>query len=105
MGAEELTRPDGERIAFGVERSRRSRLEGLDEIGATVAKTHRIVAADDASGGAIIGVLQRFRAERAQTKRHPSRATGLNPQQLAAPRSTRARMAQAGSIARSGVPA
>src|SRR5687767_14539540 len=40
-----LTRPDGERIAFEVEPSRRSRLlEGLDEIGATVAKAHRIDA-------------------------------------------------------------
>ena len=43
--AQELTRPDGERIAFEVEPSRRSRLlEGLDEIGATVARTHRIDA-------------------------------------------------------------
>ncbi len=42
---QELTRPDGERIAFEVEPSRRSRLlEGLDEIGATVAKAHRIDA-------------------------------------------------------------
>jgi 3-isopropylmalate/(R)-2-methylmalate dehydratase small subunit len=42
---QELTRPDGERIAFEVEPSRRSRLlEGLDEIGATAAKAHRIDA-------------------------------------------------------------
>jgi 3-isopropylmalate/(R)-2-methylmalate dehydratase small subunit len=45
LEAQELTRPDGERIAFEVEPSRRSRLlEGLDEIGATVAKAHRIDA-------------------------------------------------------------
>jgi 3-isopropylmalate/(R)-2-methylmalate dehydratase small subunit len=43
LEAQALTRPDGERIAFEVEPSRRSRLlEGLDEIGATVAKAHRI---------------------------------------------------------------
>jgi 3-isopropylmalate/(R)-2-methylmalate dehydratase small subunit len=43
LEAQELMRPDGERIAFEVEPSRRSRLlEGLDEIGATVAKAHRI---------------------------------------------------------------
>ena len=45
LEAQELTRPDGQRIAFEVEPSRRSRLlEGLDEIGATVAKAHRIDA-------------------------------------------------------------
>jgi 3-isopropylmalate/(R)-2-methylmalate dehydratase small subunit len=45
LEAQELTRPDGERIAFEVEPSRRSRLlEGLDEIGATVARAHRIDA-------------------------------------------------------------
>jgi len=45
LEAQELTRPDGERIAFEVEPSRRSRLlAGLDEIGATVAKAHRIDA-------------------------------------------------------------
>ena len=45
LEAQELTRPDGERIAFEVEPSRRSRLlEGLDEIGATAAKAHRIDA-------------------------------------------------------------
>ena len=45
LEAQALTRPDGERIAFEVEPSRRSRLlEGLDEIGATVAKAHRIDA-------------------------------------------------------------
>jgi 3-isopropylmalate/(R)-2-methylmalate dehydratase small subunit len=45
LEAQALTRPDGERIAFAVEPSRRSRLlEGLDEIGATVAKAHRIDA-------------------------------------------------------------
>lgn len=45
LEARELTRPDGERIAFEVEPSRRSRLlAGLDEIGATVAKAHRIDA-------------------------------------------------------------
>jgi 3-isopropylmalate/(R)-2-methylmalate dehydratase small subunit len=45
LEAQVLTRPDGERIAFEVEPSRRSRLlEGLDEIGATVAKAHRIDA-------------------------------------------------------------
>ena len=45
LEAQTLTRPDGERIAFEVEPSRRSRLlEGLDEIGATVAKAHRIDA-------------------------------------------------------------
>ena len=43
LETQELTRPDGERIAFEVEPSRRSRLlEGLDEIGTTVAKAHRI---------------------------------------------------------------
>jgi 3-isopropylmalate/(R)-2-methylmalate dehydratase small subunit len=45
LEAQVLTRPDGERIAFEVEPSRRRRLlEGLDEIGATVAKAHRIDA-------------------------------------------------------------
>jgi 3-isopropylmalate/(R)-2-methylmalate dehydratase small subunit len=45
LEAQTLTRPDGERIAFEVEPSRRSRLlEGLDEIGATVARAHRIDA-------------------------------------------------------------
>jgi 3-isopropylmalate/(R)-2-methylmalate dehydratase small subunit len=45
LQTQELTRPDGERIAFEVEPSRRSRLlEGIDEIGATVAKAHRIDA-------------------------------------------------------------
>jgi 3-isopropylmalate/(R)-2-methylmalate dehydratase small subunit len=45
LEAQELTRPDGERIAFEVEPSRRSRLlAGLDEISATVAKAHRIDA-------------------------------------------------------------
>ncbi|HKH67669.1 MAG TPA: 3-isopropylmalate dehydratase small subunit [Reyranella sp.] len=45
LEAQALTRPDGERIAFEVEPSRRSRLlAGLDEIGATVAKAHRIDA-------------------------------------------------------------
>jgi 3-isopropylmalate/(R)-2-methylmalate dehydratase small subunit len=45
LETQELTRPDGERIAFEVEPSRRSRLlEGLDEIGATVAKAHMIDA-------------------------------------------------------------
>jgi 3-isopropylmalate/(R)-2-methylmalate dehydratase small subunit len=45
LEAQELTRPDGERIAFEVEPSRRSRLlEGLDEIAATVAKADRIDA-------------------------------------------------------------
>ena len=45
LEAQELTRPDGERLAFEVEPSRRSRLlEGLDEIGATVARAHRIDA-------------------------------------------------------------
>jgi 3-isopropylmalate/(R)-2-methylmalate dehydratase small subunit len=45
LEAQELTRPDGERIAFEVEPSRRGRLlEGLDEIGATVAKARRIDA-------------------------------------------------------------
>ena len=45
LETQELTRPDGERIAFEVEPSRRSRLlEGLDEIGATVAKADRIDA-------------------------------------------------------------
>ena len=45
LETQELTRPDGERIAFEVEPSRRIRLlEGLDEIGATVAKAHRIDA-------------------------------------------------------------
>jgi 3-isopropylmalate/(R)-2-methylmalate dehydratase small subunit len=45
LEAQALTRPDGERIAFEVEPSRRSRLlAGLDEIGATVARAHRIDA-------------------------------------------------------------
>jgi 3-isopropylmalate/(R)-2-methylmalate dehydratase small subunit len=45
LEAQALTRPDGERIAFEVEPSRRSRLlEGLDEIGATVARARRIDA-------------------------------------------------------------
>jgi 3-isopropylmalate/(R)-2-methylmalate dehydratase small subunit len=45
LEAQALTRSDGERIAFEVEPSRRSRLlEGLDEIGATVARAHRIDA-------------------------------------------------------------
>jgi 3-isopropylmalate/(R)-2-methylmalate dehydratase small subunit len=45
LEAQELTRPDGERIAFEVEPSRRHRLlEGLDEIGATVARAHSIDA-------------------------------------------------------------
>jgi 3-isopropylmalate/(R)-2-methylmalate dehydratase small subunit len=45
LEAQALTRPDGQRIAFAVEPSRRSRLlEGLDEIGATVAKARRIDA-------------------------------------------------------------
>jgi 3-isopropylmalate/(R)-2-methylmalate dehydratase small subunit len=45
LETQELTRPDGERIAFEIEPSRRSRLlEGLDEIGATVAKADRIDA-------------------------------------------------------------
>jgi 3-isopropylmalate/(R)-2-methylmalate dehydratase small subunit len=45
LEAQALTRPDGERIAFEVEPSRRGRLlEGLDEIGATVAKARRIDA-------------------------------------------------------------
>jgi 3-isopropylmalate/(R)-2-methylmalate dehydratase small subunit len=45
LEAQELTRPDGERITFEVEPSRRSRLlAGLDEIGATVAKARRIDA-------------------------------------------------------------
>ena len=45
LETQELTRSDGERIAFEVEPSRRGRLlEGLDEIGATVAKAHRIDA-------------------------------------------------------------
>jgi 3-isopropylmalate/(R)-2-methylmalate dehydratase small subunit len=45
LEAQTLTRPDGERIAFEVEPSCRSRLlEGLDEIGATVARAHRIDA-------------------------------------------------------------
>ncbi|MBV9834172.1 MAG: 3-isopropylmalate dehydratase small subunit [Alphaproteobacteria bacterium] len=43
LETQELTRPDGERIAFEVEPSRRGRLlEGLDEIGATVAKADKI---------------------------------------------------------------
>src|SRR5690242_14434625 len=43
LETQELTRPDGECIAFEVEPSRRGRLlEGLDEIGATVAKADRI---------------------------------------------------------------
>jgi 3-isopropylmalate/(R)-2-methylmalate dehydratase small subunit len=45
LEAQALTRPDGERIAFEVEPSRRGRLlTGLDEIGSTVAKAHRIDA-------------------------------------------------------------
>jgi 3-isopropylmalate/(R)-2-methylmalate dehydratase small subunit len=45
LEAQALTRLDGERIAFEVEPSRRSRLlEGLDEIGATVGRAHRIDA-------------------------------------------------------------
>jgi 3-isopropylmalate/(R)-2-methylmalate dehydratase small subunit len=45
LEAQALTRPDGERIAFEVEPSRRSRLlAGLDEIGATVANARRIDA-------------------------------------------------------------
>jgi 3-isopropylmalate/(R)-2-methylmalate dehydratase small subunit len=45
LEAQELTRPDGERIAFEVEPSRRGRLlTGLDEIGSTVAKARRIDA-------------------------------------------------------------
>jgi 3-isopropylmalate/(R)-2-methylmalate dehydratase small subunit len=45
LEAQALTRPDGERIAFEVEPSRRIRLlTGLDEIGATVAKARRIDA-------------------------------------------------------------
>ena len=45
LEAQALTRPDGQRIAFEVEPSRRRRLlAGLDEIGATVAKAHRIDA-------------------------------------------------------------
>ena len=45
LEAQELTRPDGQRLTFEVEPSRRSRLlEGLDEIGATVARAHRIDA-------------------------------------------------------------
>jgi 3-isopropylmalate/(R)-2-methylmalate dehydratase small subunit len=45
LETQELTRPDGERIAFEVEPSRRGRLlEGLDEIGATVAKASSIDA-------------------------------------------------------------
>ncbi len=45
LETQELTRSDGERIAFDVEPSHRSRLlEGLDEIGATVAKADRIDA-------------------------------------------------------------
>ena len=48
LETQELTRPDGERIAFEVEPSRRSRLlQGLDEIGATVAKAHRIDAFEE----------------------------------------------------------
>ena len=43
LETQELTRPDGERISFEVEPSHRSRLlQGLDEIGATVAKADRI---------------------------------------------------------------
>ncbi len=43
LETQELTRPDGQRIAFEVEPSRRSRLlEGLDEIGTTIAKADRI---------------------------------------------------------------
>jgi 3-isopropylmalate/(R)-2-methylmalate dehydratase small subunit len=43
LETQELTRPDGECIAFEVEPSRRGRLlEGLDEIGATVAKADKI---------------------------------------------------------------
>jgi 3-isopropylmalate/(R)-2-methylmalate dehydratase small subunit len=45
LETQELTRSDGQHIAFEVEPSRRSRLlEGLDEIGATVAKSDRIDA-------------------------------------------------------------
>ncbi|HKH69187.1 MAG TPA: 3-isopropylmalate dehydratase small subunit, partial [Reyranella sp.] len=45
LEAQALTRPDGERIAFEVEPSRRGRLlTGLDEIGSTVAKARRIDA-------------------------------------------------------------
>ncbi len=45
LETQELTRPDGERITFEVEPSRRSRLlEGLDEIGATVARSDSIDA-------------------------------------------------------------
>ena len=63
LEAQALTRPDGERIAFEVEPSRRSRLlEGLDEIGATVAKAHRIDAFE-------------ARVRRSQ----PWRATALEP--------------------------
>ena len=63
LEAQTLTRPDGERIAFEVEPSRRSRLlEGLDEIGATVAKAHRIDAFE-------------ARVRRSQ----PWRATALEP--------------------------
>jgi 3-isopropylmalate/(R)-2-methylmalate dehydratase small subunit len=48
LETQELTRPDGERIAFEVEPSRRSRLlEGLDEIGATVARAARIDAFEE----------------------------------------------------------
>jgi 3-isopropylmalate/(R)-2-methylmalate dehydratase small subunit len=43
LETQDLTRPDGERIAFEVEPSHRSRLlAGLDEIGTTVAKAARI---------------------------------------------------------------
>ncbi|WP_421999700.1 3-isopropylmalate dehydratase small subunit [Reyranella sp.] len=43
LETQEIVRPDGERIAFEIEPFRRERLlQGLDEIGATLARTDRI---------------------------------------------------------------
>lgn len=48
LDAEELIRSDGERIAFAVEPFRRHRLlQGLDEIGATMARASSIDAFED----------------------------------------------------------
>ena len=61
------------------------------------------VAADEESGGQVVRTLQRLRAERAQNEKAP--LAGDGPSAPVEARSTRARMAQAGSIAGSGVPA
>jgi 3-isopropylmalate/(R)-2-methylmalate dehydratase small subunit len=74
LAAQELVRPDGERIAFEVEPSRRRRLlEGLDEIGTTMARG---------------GNIEAFEAR--LSRREPWRARTLG-QQATARRRSRAR--------------